>query len=47
MFHLYINKKKSYFVQPYSLYGYKSLYVHPDLEYDITYCMVYGFLLGL
>ena len=42
-----INKKKSYFVQPYALHGYKSLYAHPDLEYDITYCMVYGFLLGL
>ena len=34
MFHLYINKKKSYFVQPYALHGYKSL---SDLEYDITY----------
>ena len=37
MFHLYINKKKSYFVQPYALHGYKSL---SDLEYDITY--MYG-----
>ena len=37
MFHLYINKKKSYFVQPYALHGYKSLYAHPDLEYDFTY----------
>ena len=24
-------------MQPYALHGYKSLYVHPDLEYDITY----------
>ena len=37
MFHLYINKKRSYFVQPYALHGYKSLYAHPDLEYYITY----------
>ena len=36
-----INKKKSYFVQPYALHGYKSLYAHLDLEY-ITYCMVYN-----
>ena len=36
MFHLCINKKKSNFVQPYALHGYKSLYVHPDIESRLT-----------
>ena len=40
MFHLYINKKNHIlcsYSQHYALHGYKSLYAHPDLKYDITY----------
>ena len=39
MFHLYINKNHILcsYSQSYALHGYKSLYAHPDLEYDITY----------